>query len=408
MHSYLCARAYICLRCSPFGSRAQAGPFPPPLAAHAAMPPARAKCALTPGLCEVLVKQHLTEEKAGTSSAALDEEEFTEEFSPFLASLAQHTLRVNASMVQKAVEAQFGAGRGADKFAAQVTKALRHCHTKGLQASSGRKLALGCKAVILSFKDERLNSLQEELKEASCGSLKRSSTGSSSGGKKSIKLSSTEEMESPDRGAGASAGDADIDPDNIAKLYHMTPPRGRRPASSSTAAAVAQMSPMSIGSSPALVVDNSPPPEKEAADASDLWYDFNERTAHRLRKSVQENGTLQPGPEGFCLACFGKEQIPTAVPNLVLEKSLAGLKKRPAKAAKKKSRRATTRTRRTMTERKRRRRRRRSRRLSPATKRSRRLSPATRRGRRLSPATHQLQRSTFRTCRRKLMEGLAS
>ena len=59
----------------------------------------RKKCELTAQVCDVLASAHLTAEKIGKPVFSLDEEDFTEEFGPFLAGAGLLCLIVGPSTV---------------------------------------------------------------------------------------------------------------------------------------------------------------------------------------------------------------------------------------------------------------------------------------------------------------------
>ena len=141
----------------------------------------RAKCELTASVCDVLVKSHLLPEQIGRHCAAMDEEDFTDAFAPFLHAVAQHTTRVAGSVVKKSVETVLGTPRSdAEKFGQCVSSALSWCHSKGRKATSGRKLKDTTVSVILAFADERLKQVQDAQKSGREDSDKRRLSGCSS------------------------------------------------------------------------------------------------------------------------------------------------------------------------------------------------------------------------------------
>ena len=87
------ARICVCV-CSLFTAAPPAPRAGRLLAPFAMAAAGRAKCMVTETLCDVLVNQHIAAEKIGARTAVFDDDEFVEEFSPFLAALAQHTIRV--------------------------------------------------------------------------------------------------------------------------------------------------------------------------------------------------------------------------------------------------------------------------------------------------------------------------
>ena len=332
---------------------------------------ARARCAVSDKLCEVLVNQHVAAEKIGPQSAVLDDDEFVEEFSSFLASLATHTQRVigsrsivppiiavspvfwtrascyffapqvNAGVVTKAVAKELKIGQSdAQKFGHQAAKALAWAHAKGLSATSGKKLTHAVRAVLLSFKDSRLEKIQGLIKGS--GALKRGSSASSSSHKTPRSDSAQDHAAEPpgtppETGSASASAVVDLDPHKIRAMYGMTPPRkGAKPFIKDSPEAV-----LSVASSPPEVVSS---PEKEGSKAP-MWYDFNAGTAHRFSKDGKQiDGILEAGTHGFCRAVFNavvpRLVLETEVPNLVLEKAAQGKAKvamrRPAAAVKKK------------------------------------------------------------------------
>ena len=289
----------------------------------------RAKCELTASVCDVLVKSHLLPEQIGRHCAAMDEEDFTDAFAPFLHAVAQHTTRVSVGVVKRSVETVLGTPRSdAEKFGQCVSSALSWCHSKGLRATSGRKLKDTTVSVILAFADERLKQVQDAIKSGK----------DDSSDKKRLSGCSSESQGSEQKRPKVPAAAAAEEPAaavaiSISALYGLSTPRTPRPSIPSALASPVSVtaSPISIGSS------SQEPPAKKV-----MWFDLNQRIAHRFQAGVQQNGLLKVGPDGFCIAAFANEECVTEVPNLVLECSLKGSKVQKKPAASKKPAAAAT------------------------------------------------------------------
>ena len=309
---------------------------------------ARAKCAITDELCGLMVKTHLDPGKVGQVFGCLDDEDFTEEFGGFLAAVAKHTTRVSGSVVAKSVKAVLGTPRAdAEKFGHCVSSALSWRHTKGLQATSGKKLKEATVSVIVAFADERLKAVQDAIKSGKDLPAKRQSPSSFSSSEKRQKgpATATEPVAATPARASADS-DVALTADSIAALYGLSPPRKTR-ASSATPQVLVN-SPISVAgsafsvasSTAALVETPQKPPKEEArkADLQEIWHDLNARTAHRFQDGVQQDGLLKAGPSGFCIASFADDEdgVVTEVPNLLLEKSVQGATVKRKPAAKKK------------------------------------------------------------------------
>ena len=127
---------------------------------------ARTRCELSLETCKLLLKSHVD---------SLDDRKYNDDdydnvvkrYVGFLSACAQHTERLNSTIVQSAATSVLGASPSvAKKFADAMAHALSYCYSKGSKATSGKKLPECVRSVIVSFKTTKvgLASLQTRLK----------------------------------------------------------------------------------------------------------------------------------------------------------------------------------------------------------------------------------------------------
>ena len=151
----MCGAVYVCMHLS-----AQS---PEQLAClHAVSMPAkrRLKCTLTEQLACQLLKAHVSSLE-GEEFLSTDLEDVAARYAGLLAALAQHTSRVNTSVLQSAAVAIFACTPAAAKaFAEAMKNTMAMCVQKALKATSGKKLSAAVRAVCLAMADPRLTHLQ--------------------------------------------------------------------------------------------------------------------------------------------------------------------------------------------------------------------------------------------------------
>ena len=129
---------------------------------HAVSMPAkrRARCTLTEQLACQLLKAHLSSLE-GEEFLSTDLEDVAAQYAGLLAALAQHTSRVNSSVLQNAAVAIFACTPTTAKaFAEAMKNTMAMCVHKALKATSGKKLSPAVRAVCLAMADPRLSHLQ--------------------------------------------------------------------------------------------------------------------------------------------------------------------------------------------------------------------------------------------------------
>ena len=124
------------------------------------MPPKRrARCTLTEQLACQLLKAHLSSLE-GEEFLSTDLEDVAAQYAGLLAALAQHTSRVNSSVLQNAAVAIFACTPATAKaFAEAMKNTMAMCLYKALKATSGKKLSAAVRAVCLAMADPRLTHL---------------------------------------------------------------------------------------------------------------------------------------------------------------------------------------------------------------------------------------------------------
>ncbi len=99
----------------------------------------RAKCTLTPAVCELLLKSHVSSLDNQTYNHE-DQEVVVKEYLGLLSACAQHTTRLNSTLVASSAQRVFGVHAVvAKKFGDAMSQALSMCYSKGHKATSGKK-----------------------------------------------------------------------------------------------------------------------------------------------------------------------------------------------------------------------------------------------------------------------------
>ena len=111
----------------------------------------RARCELTAAQCELFLKTHVS----GLDDKAYQGDDYdciVKSYNGFLCAVAGATSRLTSTMVRSAAKKVFAADdKAARDFGDSMSGALSYCYSKGLKATSGKKLTDGVKAVVLSF-----------------------------------------------------------------------------------------------------------------------------------------------------------------------------------------------------------------------------------------------------------------
>ena len=113
----------------------------------------RSKCVLNPHICDILMKTHIS----GFDDQAYkddDVENVVSSYVGFLSAVAQHTSRLNAALLSASAVRVFKVPQKiAHDFGKSVSHAFGHCHHKGRNAVSGKKMNVDVQSVCLSFKE---------------------------------------------------------------------------------------------------------------------------------------------------------------------------------------------------------------------------------------------------------------
>ena len=133
--------------------------------------PGRAKCELTAAQCETFLKAHIVDLSEKTYQDD-DFEVVVQKYNGFLCAIAGSTTRANASMIRAAVKRVFKPEEKVAKdFGDAMAGALSYCYSKGVKASTGKKLSDHVKAVILRFpRTDQLEQVQRSLASPGKGS----------------------------------------------------------------------------------------------------------------------------------------------------------------------------------------------------------------------------------------------
>ena len=124
----------------------------------------RAKCELTAGQCETFLKAHIVDLNDKTYRDD-DYEVIIQKYNGFLCAIAGSTTRVNSSLVRAAAKKVFKCDdKVANDFGNAMSEALSYCYSKGVKASTGKKLSDYVRAVILRFpRSGHLEQVQKSL-----------------------------------------------------------------------------------------------------------------------------------------------------------------------------------------------------------------------------------------------------
>ena len=141
----------------------------------------RAKCTLTAGSCEVILKAHVRS-IGGGEYLNEDMEVIISSYLPFLTACACLTTRLSSSVVAQAAVQVLGVSTAVGlKFGQSMSGALSYCYLKGQKATTGKRLSDGVRAICLSFSGDQFGTLKSpNEKHAHIGDRQSNSTSSSS------------------------------------------------------------------------------------------------------------------------------------------------------------------------------------------------------------------------------------
>lgn len=125
----------------------------------------RSKCQISPDVLKQLLKKHVNNLDNGLWKSDEDEDVVVN-YNALLCAWAQHTPRLNPSLLKKIVKGEYGVtDKVAQGFAQALANALSYCFTKGQKAISGKKLSDDVKRVVMNFYDPKMQAIQKILKQ---------------------------------------------------------------------------------------------------------------------------------------------------------------------------------------------------------------------------------------------------